>query len=218
MARIYNVIDADGHVLEPVDIWDKYIDPAYRDRAPRRSTDAGGCSSRARCSAATGAGNINHRPGAADETTMKYVEYGLGLRPARADRPTRIRQHAAFLYPSVSPRRRGEGARPGRRHVPGSTAGWPILPSHDRLFGGPCSRCGRSTRHRRDALRAPGMRAAFPRPNPYNDLHAHHPDYNRSGAEELDVAIGCTGRQRHAAGGRGSLHPRAPATSPTPWR
>ena len=28
------VIDADGHVLEPVDIWDKYIDPAYRERAP----------------------------------------------------------------------------------------------------------------------------------------------------------------------------------------
>ena len=27
MARIYNVIDADGHVLEPVDIWEKYIDP-----------------------------------------------------------------------------------------------------------------------------------------------------------------------------------------------
>ena len=31
MARTYNVIDADGHILEPVDIWDKYIDPAYRD-------------------------------------------------------------------------------------------------------------------------------------------------------------------------------------------
>ena len=33
--RTYNVIDADGHVLEPVDIWAKYMDPAYRDRAPR---------------------------------------------------------------------------------------------------------------------------------------------------------------------------------------
>ena len=32
MARTYNVIDADGHVLEPIDIWDKYIDPAFRER------------------------------------------------------------------------------------------------------------------------------------------------------------------------------------------
>lgn len=30
-----NIIDADGHVLEPPDIWEKYIDPEYRDRAIR---------------------------------------------------------------------------------------------------------------------------------------------------------------------------------------
>ena len=30
-----NIIDADGHILEPVDAWEKYIDPAYRDRALR---------------------------------------------------------------------------------------------------------------------------------------------------------------------------------------
>ena len=42
MARAYNVIDADGHVLEPVDIWDKYIDPAYRERAPRIIVDTDG--------------------------------------------------------------------------------------------------------------------------------------------------------------------------------
>ena len=35
MSRAYNVVDADGHILEPLDLWDKYIDPAYRDRAPR---------------------------------------------------------------------------------------------------------------------------------------------------------------------------------------
>ncbi len=29
------VIDADGHILEPPDIWEKYIDPQYRDRAIR---------------------------------------------------------------------------------------------------------------------------------------------------------------------------------------
>ncbi len=39
MSRVYNVIDADGHILEPLDLWDKYMDPKYRDRAPRLVTD-----------------------------------------------------------------------------------------------------------------------------------------------------------------------------------
>ena len=42
MTRAYHIIDADGHVLEPVDLWDKYIDPAYRDRAPRMIIDTDG--------------------------------------------------------------------------------------------------------------------------------------------------------------------------------
>jgi len=29
------VIDCDGHILEPPDLWEKYIDPKYRDRAMR---------------------------------------------------------------------------------------------------------------------------------------------------------------------------------------
>ena len=39
MSRVYNVIDADGHILEPLDLWDKYMDPQYRDRAPRLVVD-----------------------------------------------------------------------------------------------------------------------------------------------------------------------------------
>ena len=35
MPRAYNVVDADGHILEPLDLWDRYIDPNFRDRAPR---------------------------------------------------------------------------------------------------------------------------------------------------------------------------------------
>ena len=30
-----NIIDADGHILEPPDIWGTYIDPKFRDRALR---------------------------------------------------------------------------------------------------------------------------------------------------------------------------------------
>ena len=35
MTRAYNVVDADGHILEPLDLWDNYIDPEFRDRRPR---------------------------------------------------------------------------------------------------------------------------------------------------------------------------------------
>jgi predicted TIM-barrel fold metal-dependent hydrolase len=37
----FRVLDADGHVMEPDSIWVDYIDPAFRDRAPRRVTDTG---------------------------------------------------------------------------------------------------------------------------------------------------------------------------------
>ncbi|MGE4091608.1 MAG: amidohydrolase family protein [Candidatus Binatia bacterium] len=36
------VVDADGHILEPPDLWTKYIDPQYRDRAIRIDHDANG--------------------------------------------------------------------------------------------------------------------------------------------------------------------------------
>jgi len=42
MSRAYNVVDADGHVLEPLDLWDKYMDPKFRDRAPRLIKDKDG--------------------------------------------------------------------------------------------------------------------------------------------------------------------------------
>ena len=42
MGRTYNVIDADGHILEPFDLWIKYTDPKYRDRAPRLVEDQNG--------------------------------------------------------------------------------------------------------------------------------------------------------------------------------
>src|SRR5579875_3500559 len=42
MGRTYNVIDSDGHVLEPVDLWQRYIDPAWREQAPRYFIDERG--------------------------------------------------------------------------------------------------------------------------------------------------------------------------------
>ena len=42
MGRDYNVIDADGHILEPFNLWNTYTDPKYRDRAPRLVEDENG--------------------------------------------------------------------------------------------------------------------------------------------------------------------------------
>ena len=42
MTRPYNVVDADGHILEPLDLWDTYIDPEFRERRPRFVIDDNG--------------------------------------------------------------------------------------------------------------------------------------------------------------------------------
>ena len=31
----YRVVDADGHVIEPIDLWQPYIDKEFREQAPR---------------------------------------------------------------------------------------------------------------------------------------------------------------------------------------
>ena len=30
----FKVLDSDIHIIEPPDLWQRYIDPAFRDRAP----------------------------------------------------------------------------------------------------------------------------------------------------------------------------------------
>ena len=35
MKKGYKIIDSDGHMQEPMDIWEQYTEPAYRDRAPK---------------------------------------------------------------------------------------------------------------------------------------------------------------------------------------
>ena len=83
MARTYNVIDADGHILEPIDIWEKYIDPAYRDRAPKMIIDTDGKERLLVEGKVLGSpkgmgaiGGIGARDGNVNEATMKYVKFG----------------------------------------------------------------------------------------------------------------------------------------------
>src|ERR1700683_4203929 len=40
--RYGGAVDADGHILEPPDLWERYLEPKYRDRAIRIRTDKDG--------------------------------------------------------------------------------------------------------------------------------------------------------------------------------
>src|SRR5205085_6326938 len=109
MPRQYNVIDADGHVLEPVDLWEKYMDPAYRDRAPRLFVDRDGKERLNVEGKVLGSpkglgiiGGIGSRDGTVPET-MKYVDGRKGGFDPHARIPDMDLDgiDAAFLYPSL---------------------------------------------------------------------------------------------------------------------
>jgi predicted TIM-barrel fold metal-dependent hydrolase len=42
MTRVLDAIDADGHIAEPVDLWERYIEPKYREDCPRIFIEPGG--------------------------------------------------------------------------------------------------------------------------------------------------------------------------------
>jgi predicted TIM-barrel fold metal-dependent hydrolase len=107
MNRTYNVIDSDGHVLEPPDFWIKYLDPKYRDRAPELFVDTDGkerlrIEGRVYGSVGLGfAGAIGMREGA--PAVEKYVEGRKGGFDPHARIPDMDLDgiDAAFLYPTL---------------------------------------------------------------------------------------------------------------------
>ena len=40
--RTFKVLDSDIHIIEPPDLWQRYIDPAFKDRAPIGLTEDAG--------------------------------------------------------------------------------------------------------------------------------------------------------------------------------
>ena len=115
MSREYNVIDADGHVLEAPDLWLNYIESKFRDRAPRLGTTSDGAEvlqlgeqeitdngpGRRRVKVgATGA--IGAREGKVS-VLIKYAEGRAGGFDPHARIPDMDAEgiDAAFLYPSL---------------------------------------------------------------------------------------------------------------------
>ena len=158
MARAYNVINSDGHILEPLTLWNDYMDPAFGDRAPKLVIDKDG---KERLlvedqilgsqQGMGGIGGVGARQGEVSAEMMSYEEG----RPGGFDPHKRIPDmdldgiDAAFLYPSM-------GLFSGAVHDPQlasafavpTTAGSPITASRIRTACSAlrCCRCSRSIR------------------------------------------------------------------------
>src|SRR5271166_6259481 len=179
MARAYNVIDSDGHILEPLTLWKDYLDPAYRDRAPKLVIDTDGKEMLlveeqvlGSQQGMSGIGGVGARQGVVSSETMKYEEG----RPGGFDPHKRIPDmdldgiDAAFLYPSM-------GLFAGAVHDPALAAAmcraynrWLAdyrKPYPNRLFGIamlPLQSIDHAIAEMRFARRDLGMRGGFLRP------------------------------------------------------
>ena len=158
MRNEYNVIDADGHILEPLDLWAKYIDPKFRDRAPKIVMGENGKERLVIEEHAVGDGQrgigrigaVGARQGVVEGDTMAYKDG----KPGGFDPHKRIPDmdadgiDAAFLYPSLGLFRAPSTTRssPPRPAAP-TTAGSPITaaPIPTACSGSQCCHCSRST-------------------------------------------------------------------------
>ena len=207
MTVAYNVVDADGHVLEPIDLWDHYIDPKFWDRRPQRFIDHDGKDRLKIDGKAFGGkkglgalGAIGARDGVVLDDAIAYEEG----RPGGFDPHKRIPDmdldgiDAAFLYPSLclgfggveDPELAAALYRSYNRWLADYCKPYP-----DRLFGVamlPLQSVPAAIDEMRFARKELGFKAAFIRPNPYNNKQLHHPDYEPfwAAAEDLDMAIG----------------------------
>jgi hypothetical protein len=157
MTRTYNVVDADGHILEPLNLWDDYIDPAFRERRPQFVIDDNGKERLTVEGKLLGnprgigsLGSVGVRQG---EVMLDSLQYADGRRGG-FDPHARIVDmdsdgiDAAFLYPSLglftgaveAPDLAGAMCRAYNRWLADYCKPYP-----DRLFGvAQCCRCSPS--------------------------------------------------------------------------
>jgi len=208
MSRAYNIVDADGHILEPLDLWSNYIDPAFRDRAPRIAKGDNGKERLVIDENPVGdsrigigrIGGVGARQGIVAADTMEYKDG----KPGGFDPHARIPDmdadgiDAVFLYPSL-------GLFSGGIHDPPLAAAvcraynrWLAdycKPYPDRLFGVamlPLQDVELAISEMRFAKKELGFRGGFLRPNPYDGKMINHPDFEPfwAAAEDLDFSIG----------------------------
>src|SRR5216117_1343112 len=208
MTRAYNVVDADGHILEPLDLWDKYIDHKFRERRPRFVIDENGKERLSVEGKLLGnprgigsLGAVGVRQGTVKLDSLKYAEGRKG----GFDPHARIADmdldgiDAAFLYLSLGlfagavadPELAAAMCRAYNRWLADYCKPYP-----DRLFGVamlPMQSVEHAIQEMRFARKKLGFRGCFLRPNPYHGTKMiNDPMYEPfwAAAEDLDVAIG----------------------------
>src|SRR6266481_5108088 len=215
MARTYNCVDADGHILEPPDLWERYIEPKFRAGCPKLMSTPEGEVFRLE-----GDGNVIHRGGgkkaigfgglgtigARDGSVEHRVPYAEG-RKGGFDPHARIPDmdaegiDAAFLYPSLGlflggmndPEFSAAACRAYNRWLADYCKSYP-----DRLFGAamlPMQSVEGAVQEMRFAAKELGFRTGFIRPNPYNGRVLHDREYDPlwTEAQELGFSIGIHG-------------------------
>jgi uncharacterized protein len=208
MSREYNCIDADGHILEPLELWAQYMEPKYRDQAPRLVRDNKGMErlligqktlGSERGMASLGA--VGSRDGTVVvDNTSEYKDGRKGGFDPHARIPDMDLDgiDAAYLYPSI-------GLFAGAVDDPDVSAAicraynrWLTdycKPYPDRLFGIamiPLQSVPHAIAEMKFAREELGMTGIFVRPNPYNNKMIHHPDYEPfwTAVEKYDMAVG----------------------------
>jgi predicted TIM-barrel fold metal-dependent hydrolase len=194
MGRAYNVIDADGHILEPLTLWNDYMDPKYRDLAPKLVRDADGKQRLQVGEQLLGSkkglgalGGVGARDGTVVDDAMEYEQGRKGGFDPHARIPDMDLDgiDAAFLYPSIGLFAGAVTDPPTAAAMSRAYNRWLAdycKPYPDRLFGVamiPMQSVDLAIEEMRYAREKLGFRGVFLRPNPYNNKMIHHPDYEK---------------------------------------
>lgn len=198
------VIDADGHVMEPDGMWAEYIDPAYRDRAPRRVQGDGMAWGQLVVDGVPIYRNYPDELVAAFQHNIDrdYGRYAASGFDARSQLVAMDDQgiDEAWLYPSLA---LGVLAIDGQD--PDLAAA--VSRAYNRWLADFCSEdpsrlhpVATVSLHSPDTVDAElawvagemGARAVTVRPNPVGGRHLGHPDLERfwAACEDLDLAVG----------------------------
>ncbi len=206
MIGTYKIIDSDSHVLESPDFWGRYIDPKFRDQAPRYIIEPDG-TERLRVEGRDkvfpqgmgGTGSFGRKPEVVGKVTpyLKGRRGGFDPRARQADMDA-DGVDASFLYPTLGlyvvgmmedPEFAAASCRAYNRWLAEYCS---VLPG--RLYGAamlPMQSVELAVEELRYARTVLDMPAAFLRPNPYKGRSLHDPAYNALWAEAqaLDCAI-----------------------------
>jgi len=232
----YDVVDADGHILEPLDLWNNYIDPKFR--IARRASSRAITARTARHRGAHGRRQPDqHWPDRRRRRAQGIVapirwntRTGSPAGSTRTPASPTWMPTASTRSSSTQPRAVSAGSMTRRsrpRSAGPTTAGSPITakPYPERLFGVamlPLQSVDLAIAE--NAFRQEGarLRGGFLRPNPYDGKMISHPDSSRSGRRRrtsTSRSASMKGVERNATVGvdrsRGAAHSTSSAIR---WR